>query len=431
MVFVPLVLGTGLLLPAVCFIFYKYTVTNTAILYAAILAVLSVLFVAGVIARRLTRAIVDSADKVDFEDEVFPDYDELYGFTRKMKRQKQAWNRQLEELENRANTFRTITENMKEGLILADKNGTILSANHSALEIFQETDIVDKNILYVCRDMDLLNGMRRCFQGEPSEILFKRGGRQYNSFLNPVHNGEEISGAILLFLDTTEKFKSEKQRKEFSANVSHELKTPLTTISALSEMIGTGMAQQADIEGFALKINAQTKRLIHMIDDIIRLSEFDEGNIAGEFTSIDLYVLAEAVISSLQDQAREKRVTVRLEGEPLRITANERMIDELLFNLVENAVKYNKEDGKVTLYLTEEEGCCKISVADTGIGIPKRYQSRVFERFYRVDKSRSQKTGGTGLGLSIVKHVVEYHRGSVEMESEEGVGTTITCVLPK
>jgi two-component system phosphate regulon sensor histidine kinase PhoR len=233
---------------------------------------------------------------------------------------------------------------------------------------------------------------------------------------------------VILFHDITDQHKAETQRREFSANVSHELKTPLTTISALSEMIAQGMAKNEDIEGFAKRITEQSGRLLVLIDDIIRLSEFDEGATDKEFTIFNLRQLAALVIDSLKDSAGT--IEFELIGGDFNISANRRMMDELLFNLIDNAIKYNRENGKVTVSLSQTtDGRNKISVADTGIGIDKVHHTRVFERFYRVDKSRSKKTGGTGLGLSIVKHITERHGGTLEIESVENQGTTITCYI--
>ena len=229
----------------------------------------------------------------------------------------------------------------------------------------------------------------------------------------------------------TEVHKAEQQRREFSANVSHELKTPLTTISALSEMMVNGMAKQEDFIHFAGKISTQANRLIAIIEDIIRLSEFDEKKVKREYLPFDVHALAASVLEALEDRAQEKGVNLSLLGDSVSLQANERLVEELLFNLVENGIKYNKEGGLVRLQVEEENGQCKISISDTGIGIPKGQQKHVFERFYRVDNSRARNTGGTGLGLSIVKHIVEHHKGKIAIESTEGMGTTITCYFPK
>ena len=228
----------------------------------------------------------------------------------------------------------------------------------------------------------------------------------------------------------TEVQKAETQRREFSANVSHELKTPLTTISALSEMMANGMAKQEDFINFAGKISAQSKRLIAIIEDIIRLSEFDEKKVRREYIRFDAYALAESVIEDLQARAEEKNVHLILRGNAVQLLANQRLIEELFSNLIENGIKYNKSGGQVTFTVDKENDMCKITVSDTGIGIPKEHHKHVFERFYRVDNSRARNTGGTGLGLSIVKHIVEHHKGNISMDSVEGVGTTITCYFP-
>ncbi|MCL2620833.1 MAG: ATP-binding protein [Defluviitaleaceae bacterium] len=219
--------------------------------------------------------------------------------------------------------------------------------------------------------------------------------------------------------------KAEQQRREFSANVSHELKTPLTTITALSDMMANGMVNPEDYAPFATRIQTQTKRLIGIIDEIIYLSEFDENKVERNFAQFDLYDLAQSVIDNLQDKAIEKSVTITLEGYPVNINANIGLVDEMLHNLIDNAIKYNTENGTVTVSISQEDDKCKIAVTDTGIGIPEHHHARIFERFYRVDKSRSKATGGTGLGLAIVKHIVEHHNGKITLESEENKGTTI------
>ena len=224
--------------------------------------------------------------------------------------------------------------------------------------------------------------------------------------------------------------KAQRQRHEFSANVSHELKTPLTTISALSEMMANGMAKPEDFTNFADKISKQSKRLIAIVEDIIRLSEFDEKKVKRTYTSFDVQALAVSVIESLEEHAQKKSISLNLSKNTVMLRANERLVEELLFNLVENGIKYNKEGGHVSLNISIEDKLCKITASDTGIGIPKADQKRIFERFYRVDNSRARNTGGTGLGLSIVKHIVEHHKGKVTIDSAPDIGTNITCYFP-
>lgn len=398
--------------------------------FAVMVITVFIIFIAYMVTRKLTDNIISPINNVDLDGESEGTYEEFIPFFRKIKQQKSEITTQLKTLENRANMMRAITDNMREGLIFVNNDGAILSANDSALNIFNERAMMNKNILQVCRDTEFLKNMDICLSGRSNEMTFEKKGRRYHIYLSPVHEETAISGAIILFLDATEKYRAEKQRREFSANVSHELKTPLTTISALAEMIGNDMVKGNDISGFAMKISDQSNRLIHIIEDIIRLSEFDEGNIDSEFSEFDVLELAYCVVESLQDKANKKEVKIEVVGESFPMTANERMIDELVFNLVDNGIKYNKIGGTVKISLSKINGFYVISVADTGIGISPNHQKRVFERFYRVDKSRSKKIGGTGLGLSIVKHIVECHRGNIQLTSEEGLGTTIKCFIP-
>ena len=376
-------------------------------------------------ARRLTRRITEPINNIDLDAPELIEYEELLPLAKKIVEQRREINTQISTLQNRADTIEAITGSMKEGLILIGNDAAVLHINKSALDIFGERNLIQKNILHVCRDMEFQQGVKSCLSGESAELAFTRGGKVYHVFFSPVQS----NGGIILFFDSTEKSKAEKQRRTFSANVSHELKTPLTTITALSEMIENGMAKEEDVQAFAEKISKQAKRLLNIIEDIIRLSEFDEGKTAREYASFGLHELAESVVEALQAKADEKHVALNITGENLQITANRQMIDELLYNLVDNAIKYNKENGIVTIALSREDGFCKIAVSDTGIGIPKEHQGRVFERFYRVDKSRSKKTGGTGLGLSIVKHIAEHHGGKVALESTPGKGTMVVCYV--
>ncbi len=385
-----------------------------------------------VVARRLTRRLVAPINTLDLDAPDLSGYDELLPLLEKIETQKKELSAQLSEIESRAATITAITGNMREGLLLLNGEGRVLLANDSALRILGARDAVRKSLIELCRGPAFLERANACLAGEKGEIALRLDGRFYSVFFNPVLDGEALDGAVVLFVDITERYASERQRKEFSANVSHELKTPLTAIAALSELISDGTAKDADVRPFAGKIQKQARRLIDMIEDIIRLSEFDEEDVSREFTRFNLYSAAEAVIDSLEEKAAERRIAVKLLGEThMSVTANLRMTDELLYNLVDNAIKYNREGGSVTVELLEDAQTVRICVRDTGIGISEEHLGRIFERFYRVDKSRSKKTGGTGLGLSIVKHVVEIHGGRVEVESEEGKGTAFTCIFKK
>jgi len=400
-------------------------------LYVAVTATIGVgvftIIIANYIAISLMDKITTSVKKISLEKENLAEYDELMQYSVDIEQQRRALRTKIEDLSNRTDTIETITGSMQEGLVLINREGLILSANNSAHRIFGE-NIEKKNVMHICRDGAFQKAVKQCIAGDSAEIQIERDNRIYTVFFSPVFSNGNTRGAVVLFHDATERHRAEKQRREFSANVSHELKTPLTTISAISEMIAQGMAREEDIKTFAGRITEQSGRLLVLIDDIIRLSEFDEGRANIETTIFDLWELAENVIRTLRDNAGS--VEIELTGERFDISANHRMIDELLYNLIDNGIKYNVENGKVTVELTRvEAGLCKISVSDTGIGIKEEDHPHVFERFYRADKSRSKKTGGTGLGLSIVKHITEYYNGSLELESKVGVGTTVTCFI--
>ena len=399
------------------------------VLPAILIVTALVLLVANYMGKRLTQRIIAPLENIDFDGENISVYDELTPYAQKIDQQKRAIDEQIATLSERADTIDTINKHMKEGLVLTDATGIVVSANASAQELFGE-DMEKNNILHIYRDADFQNAVRTCLSGDSVEIQLEHSNKVYSVRLSPVIASGITRGTVILFHDATERYRAERQRQEFSANVSHELKTPLTTISALAEMISNGIAKEGDINSFATRITEQAGRLLVLIDDIIRLSEFDEGKSALESTVFNLWELAETVIESFRDNASS--IDIKLIGESFDISANRRMIDELLHNLVDNAIKYNSDGGSVTVNL-ERIGAdmCKISISDNGIGIPLTHQPRVFERFYRVDRSRSKKTGGTGLGLSIVKHITEFHNGKIELFSTEGVGTTVVCYLPK
>jgi two-component system phosphate regulon sensor histidine kinase PhoR len=287
-------------------------------------------------------------------------------------------------------------------------------------------------VIEICRIPVFLENVNACLNGEKRESIIQFDEDFYNVLYNPVHDEDVLNGAVLLFIDVSERYAAERHRKEFSANVSHELKTPITSIAAYSEMIADGTVKEEDVKPFAAKINNQAKRLIEIINDIIKLSEFDEGEKSKAFSEVNLYKLAETVINNLQEKASQQNVSLSLVGEKaLTVNGNPLLLDEMLFNLIDNAIKYNKAGGEVSIELTSSADSAKVVVKDSGIGIPKAHLPHIFERFYRVDKSRSKKTGGTGLGLSIVKHIAEFHGGSVEVESEENVGSIFTCLIAK
>jgi len=394
-------------------------------------ALVLVLILANIAANRLTSNILRQLDEIDFDGNTIAEYYELIPFVKKINQQRREIDVQIASLENRTGTIEVITDNMREGLLLIDKAEIVLFANKSAAEIFHESSsgMAGKSFLYVCRDIEFQRSVKQCLSGSSTELTFKLDNRIYNIYFSPVYFGKEINGGAILFFDSTERHKAEQQRKEFSANVSHELKTPLTSIYALAEIIEKGIAKKEDVKGFAGKITIQAQRLISTIEDIIRLSEFDEGKVTCDFSEFNLYELAESVIEVLREKATEKNITISIDGIQANLNANKRMIDELMYNLIDNAIKYNREGGSVSVSIASENGYRKIIITDTGIGIPLEHRIRIFERFYRVEGSRSKKTGGTGLGLSIVKHITEHHGGKIELESTPGTGTTVVCWL--
>lgn len=397
----------------------------------AILAVAAVL--SAVLASRLSKRIVKPLSELDLDDPLNNDcYDELSPLLKKIDNQQKSLRMQSEELERKRIEFETITNGMSEGLILLDPNGAILSANSAAADILEfETNDLPKDILSVDRDPKLSGLLNKTRNGEYSQTLRELHGRKYQFGASPVKFGENVSGAVLLLLDVTEKERSEQLRREFTANVSHELKTPLQTISGCSELMKNGMVRQEDIPGFSEKIFSEARRMICLINDIIKLSRLDEGAADMERENVDLYALAEDVIRSLQAAAGSADVTLNIYGEPAVIYGIPQLLHAVIFNLCDNAVKYNHRGGSVDITVKNDDNCVLLTVSDTGIGIPPECTERIFERFYRVDKSRSRSIGGTGLGLSIVKHAAQIHNAEIKIESSVGKGTSITVIFPQ
>lgn len=397
----------------------------------AILAVAAVL--SAVLASRLSKRIVKPLSELDLDDPLSNDcYDELSPLLKKIDNQQKSLRRQSEELERKRIEFETITNGMSEGLILLDPNGAILSANSAAAGILDfKTNDLPKDILSVDRDLRSSELLNRTRNGEYSQMLRELHGRKYQFGASPVKSGANVSGAVLLLLDVTEKERSEQLRREFTANVSHELKTPLQTISGCSELMKNGMVKQEDIPEFSEKIFTETQRMICLINDIIRLSRLDEGDADMERVNVDLYALSEDVISSLQSAAGSANVALNIHGEPAVIYGIPQLLHAIIFNLCDNAVKYNHRGGSVDITVKNDNNRVLLTVSDTGIGIPPECTERIFERFYRVDKSRSRSIGGTGLGLSIVKHAAQIHNAEIKIESSIGKGTSITVIFPQ
>ena len=360
-------------------------------------------------------------------------YDELAPFLRKIRGQQQMILRQMEELADDRGTIKAITDNMQEGLIIVSLQQTILSVNSSAVILLgaRPRDYAGRGILALSQLPQLKQAVEDALDGRASAPVAKCGSRFCQLFANPVYLEKQLTGAIVLILDVTEREKAEKMRRDFSANVSHELKTPLTSISGFAEMIEAGMATGEDARDFARRITRESARLLALIDDIIRLSRLDE-HIPTPMARLSVNTVCREVLASLEPVAQKRQVTLSLSGPEIWVRGNAGMITELVTNLCDNAIKYNHEGGSVSVETAEQpmSGTVTLAVRDTGIGIPSGSFQRVFERFYRVDKSRSKQTGGTGLGLSIAKHIVDCHGGRIAVESVLGEGSVFTVTLP-
>lgn len=402
-----------------------------SVLPFVVLFVVIILIVCLIIAKMLTDMVVKPLVKLgDNLDDLSDDanYDELNPFVEKIAKQNATITRQLEKLTKERDTITIITDNMQEGLVVLGKDRYILSVNKSALSFLNshQMDFVGQNFIVLTREVALISSIDNALSGCANDGVIKVLHKSYRYFANPVYEKETISGAIMLLLDVTESQKVEKMRQEFSANVSHELKTPLTTISGFAEMIQNDMVQnKEDLINFAGMIYKEASRLLSLIDDIMRLSQIEE-RIETKVEQVNLFTVAQSVCSSLKLKADGRNIILKLEGENAVITGNSSMIEELIYNLADNAIKYNKDNGEVCITIKSEGATSVIAVSDTGIGIPQKHHHRIFERFYRVDKSRSKLTGGTGLGLAIAKHITEFHNGKIEFCSEENKGTTIT-----
>ena len=408
-----------------------------ALVYQLIVPVLWILLLmivlSGLFASRLSKKVVEPVNKLDLEhpeeneiyEEVAPLLSRMYKQNREIKNQIDTARRQQEE-------FSIITENMQEGLVVIDRYTMILSGNASVWKLFHVNGPKNGESVYVLnRSEEFQSIIDKALGGKNNEAVLKVDGSDIHVVANPVMREEQVEGAVLLLVNVTEKLEREKLRREFSANVSHELKTPLTSISGFAEIIQDGYVKEEDVRAFAGRIYKEAQRLITLVEDVIRISQLDEGEVPYEWTETDLYQTAKNVFGTLSEAAKKQDVHLYIEGDRVQLHTVPNILEEVLFNLCDNAIKYNKPGGNVCICLTENEESVCISVKDNGVGIPKEDQSRVFERFYRVDKSHSKEIGGTGLGLSIVKHGVSFLGGEVELESTPEQGTEITVSFPK
>ena len=399
------------------------------IITVAVLIMLSVF-----ISYRVARAIIKPINDIDLDNpDINENYEELGPLLHRIHQQNNRIKRQMEKLRKSREEFNIITKNMSEGLIIIDKDTEILTYNRSATEMLGGGDgrQIEGSVLKLNRSEPFRKAVSEALEGNNSQVYLTEGEATYEIISNPVREEEEVTGAILIVMDVTEREKGEKLRREFTSNVSHELKTPLTSIYGVSDMLASGMVKDEDVAGFAGTIKEESARLISLIDDIIKLSRLDESTVPQETEIIDVFGSARDVVSRLSGKASENDIELSFSGEPSEIKGVQHILDEIVYNICENAIKYNRPGGFVKVSVRNEGSESLITVADNGIGIPKTDRERVFERFYRVDKSHSKQIGGTGLGLSIVKHGVIYLGGKINLESEEGVGTVITVGFPR
>lgn len=392
--------------------------------------VIVVAFLASIVARRVTFNLIKPLDQVNLDEPLDNEtYDELAPFLTRIAKQKRQLSKNLKKLRGKQEELTIITNNMNEGLVLLNGQQNVLFINESAAKIFgfSAKEVIGRNILTVDRAQEVQDLLQKVSQAGKGEGLYEKDGHFYQLSGSSV-NG---SGSVILIYDVTEKMTAEKLRREFSANVSHELKTPLQSILGYAEIMKNGLVKDEDKQRFLERIHAEAGNMIELIQNIMELSRLDENKTLDEFEDVDLLKLAQSVTLRLKHKAQTKGVTLNVSGSSACVCGVQSILSEVLYNLVDNSIKYNKDNGKIDVKVQDGSEEVTVSVSDTGIGIGAADRERVFERFYRADKSHSKEIGGTGLGLSIVKHGVLFHKGRVELESEPGVGTTITFVLPK
>ena len=398
------------------------------------LAVLAAaLILSAILAKHISRRVVAPLNELDLEhplDDSNAAYEELAPVLGRINRQRSQINSQLRELRRRTDEFAQVTGNMREGLVLLNEQGYILSINPAARNIFAvEGDCAGKDFLTVDRSCDMSAAVRSAMESGHGRLHERHGGRIYQVDVSRIDSDGAAIGTVILVFDVTEQESAEQMRREFTANVSHELKTPLQGIIGSAELIENGMVQPEDMPRFVGHIRAEAQRLVTLIGDIIRLSQLDEGEVLPK-ERLDLLEVAQGAADDLQAEAEKKNVHLSVSGEPAELEGVRQLIYEVAYNLGDNAIKYNVDGGSVSINVSSDGKNAKLTVSDTGIGIAAEDQSRIFERFYRVDKSHSKESGGTGLGLSIVKHAVQYHGGRISMDSAPGKGTSMSVILP-
>jgi two-component system phosphate regulon sensor histidine kinase PhoR len=402
-------------------------VINPMLLILAAVVLFSALSATGV-----SRSIVRPINNIDLDHPVSRrSYKELAPLLEKLRSQNIKVSRQMDELQSSREQFSLMTESMTEGLIIADPKLMVLACNSSALKLLGAGSFTKRQSIYALNNSDVF---RRCLLdalgGRRSECILRTGEGQREVIASPANSTDMVCGLVVFIMDVTEKQELETMRREFTSNVSHELKTPLTTIYGIADMLANGMVKQEDVPQFGDNIRSEAERLINLIGDIVSLSKLDEDSAPRDNENVELYALAAEVLDRLKLSAEEKGVTAVLSGEKVSVYGSRTILGEVLYNLCDNAIKYNVSGGRLDVKTAHVPRRAIITVSDTGMGIPQEHIGRIFERFYRVDKSRSRRIKGTGLGLSIVKHGVMYHNGTVRVDSEPGKGTVFTVELP-
>lgn len=390
------------------------------------------LILSGVLAARMSKRIAEPLNRLDLEHPLDNDaYEELSPLLSRINHQHEEIDEQLRRLQRQRDEFAQITGSMKEGLVLLDARGLVLSINRAAERIFEtDSSCIGRDFLTIDRSLDMSAALRQAGGDGGAELHAERGGRVYQFNLSRIESNGEAVGTVILSFDVTEQETAERSRREFTANVSHELKTPLQGIIGSAELLENGMVKPEDAPCFIGHIRTEAARMVALIEDIIRLSQLDEGDELPR-EDVDLLSVAREAGENLHDAAERRKLSFTVEGESAVVSGVRRLIYEVVYNLCDNAIKYNRDGGSVAVSIGSDAGSASVTVKDSSIGIPKAEQGRVFERFYRVDKSHSRASGGTGLGLSIVKHAVQYHHGRVELESEPDKGTSVRVTFPK
>lgn len=383
------------------------------------------------LAKRASRNLVRPLNNLDLNDPLSNDvYEELSPLLRHMAQQNKQIALQMDELSRSQNEFNAITSNMSEGLIVLNKDGVVVSLNTAARKIFEaEEDSIGKDFLTIDRTPEISRAIKETLSGKKQELEYEKNGRNYDLCINKIVEKDEVIGVLLLAIDNTEKIQAEQNRREFTANVSHELKTPLQSIIGSADLIESGLVKPEDMPRFIGHIKTDAARLVSLVSDIIRLSQLDE-NTEMNWENVDALSVAKEALEMVGPIAESRNISLTIKGEPAPLNSVHKLLYDIIYNLCDNAVKYNKEGGFVKVDVKTAGDKVQVAVSDNGVGIAPADQSRVFERFYRVDKSHSRESGGTGLGLSIVKHAVAYLKGSISLESTLGKGTTITVSFP-